>query len=87
MPGNSKVVIDPTKEDLLERYLTLPENQRDQEFPNTESAAKLTGMSRRTIQFWVEIGAVEAIFVGRKCRVDYHSLKTYLKSRVGGQNH
>ncbi len=87
MPGNSKVVIDATKEDLLARYLTLPENQRDQEFPDTESAAKLTGMSRRTIQFWGEIGAVEAIFVGRKCRVDVDSLKTYLKSRIEGQDH
>ncbi|MCI0339240.1 MAG: sigma-70 family RNA polymerase sigma factor [Acidobacteria bacterium] len=62
--------------------MTLSENQRDQEFPNIESAAKPTGLSRRTIQFWVEIGAVEAIFVGGKCRVNFDSLKTYLKNRL-----
>ncbi len=82
----SKNINDIAKEELLERYLALPKNQRELEFPSTMSAAKLTGLSRRTIQFWVEIGAVKAIFVGRKCRVNLSSLKTYLKSRIDGQN-
>jgi excisionase family DNA binding protein len=84
MTETSKDIARTVEEDLLEKYLTLDENQRDQDFPTTKSAAKLAGVSRRTIQFWVETGAVEAIFVGRKCRVNFDSLKKYLKSRVEG---
>jgi len=42
-------------------------------------------MSRRTIQYWVEIKDIEAIFVGKICRVRLDSLVTYLKNRVNGQ--
>jgi len=84
MTNTSKTVIDVTREDLLEQYLSLPEDQREQKFPTTERAAKLTGMSRRTIQFWVESDAIKAIFVGKNCRIEFDSLMTCLKSRVNG---
>jgi len=87
MPDASKAIIDDYKEDLLELYLSLPDDQREQKFPTTERAAELTGMSRRTIQYWVEVKDVEAIFVGRICRIRLDSLMTYLKSRVDGQKH
>lgn len=87
MSNTSKAVIDGSREDLLEQYLSLPEDQREQKFPTTERAAKLTGMSRRTIQYWVEIDEVEAIFVGKNCRVEFDSLMTCLKSRVNGPKH
>jgi len=87
MSNTSKAVIDGNREDLLEQYLSLPEDQREQNFPTTERAAKLTGMSRRTIQFWVESGDIAAIFVGKNCRVKLDSLVTFLKSRVNGRKH
>jgi len=84
----SKALIDDdAREKLLKQYLSLPEDQREQKFPTTERAAELTGMSRRTIQYWVEIEDIEAIFVGKICRVSLDSLETYLKSRVNGQKH
>jgi excisionase family DNA binding protein len=87
MPDASKAIIDDNREDLLELYLSLPDDQREQKFPTTERAAELTGMSRRTIQYWVEVKDIEAIFVGRICRIRLDSLMTYLKSRVDGQKH
>jgi excisionase family DNA binding protein len=85
MSNSSEAVIDDYREDLLEHYLSLPDDQREQKFPTTERAAQLTGMSRRTIQYWVEIKDIEAIFVGKICRVRLDSLVTYLKNRVNGQ--
>ena len=87
MTNIPKIEVDPANEELLERYFTLPEKQREQEFPTTERAAAITGMSRRTIQHWVETGAVNAIFVGRKCRINFASLLTYMKRRVDGEKH
>jgi excisionase family DNA binding protein len=83
----SKAENDDYREDLLEQYLLLPDDQREQKFPTTERAAELTGLSRRTIQYWVEIKDIEAIFVGKICRVRLDSLVTYLKSRVDGQKY
>jgi excisionase family DNA binding protein len=68
-----------TDHELLEQYLALSNENRDQKFPNTEYAAKMVGLSRRTIQFWVETGAVQAVFIGRKYRVSIDSLREYLK--------
>jgi excisionase family DNA binding protein len=87
MSKTSKAVIEFSRENLLEQYLDLPEDQREQKFPTTERAAKLIGVSRRTIQFWVDAGDIEAIFVGRNYRVNFDSLVTYLKSRVNGRKH
>jgi excisionase family DNA binding protein len=51
-------------------------------FPGTTRAAKLVGIPRRTIQFWVEIGKVEAICVGRKYKVHFESLLALIQSHV-----
>jgi excisionase family DNA binding protein len=86
MSNISKAIIDAdAREELLRQYLSLPEDQREQKFPTTKRAAQLIGMSRRTIQYWVEIKDIEAIFVGKICRVRLDSLVTYLESRVNGQ--
>jgi len=88
MSNTSKAIIDAdAREELLKQYLSLPEDQREQKFPTTERAAQLIGMSRRTIQYWVEIKDVEAIFIGKICRVRLDSLVTYLEGRVNGQKH
>jgi excisionase family DNA binding protein len=67
---------------LLDMYLTLPHKQREQRFADTASAAKITGLTQRTIQLWIEFGAIRAIPIGRKYKIDLESLKEYLKSRV-----
>jgi excisionase family DNA binding protein len=86
MSNISKAVIDDDiRAELLKQYLSLPEDQREQKFPSTERAAQLIGVARRTIQYWVEIEDIDAIFVGKICRVSFDSLMTYLKSRVNGQ--
>ncbi|MGH9768800.1 MAG: helix-turn-helix domain-containing protein [Blastocatellia bacterium] len=85
MINASEAEIDDVRENLLEQYLSLPDDQREQKFPTTERAAKLTGMSRRTIQYWVEIRDIKAVFVGKICRVELDSLMTYLKRRVNGR--
>lgn len=73
---------DGDNSNLLEMYLTLPHKQREQRFADTASAAKITGLTQRTIQLWIEFGAIRAIPIGRKYKIDLDSLKAYLRSRV-----
>jgi excisionase family DNA binding protein len=73
---------DGDNNNLLEMYLTLPQKQREQRFADTASAAKITGLTQRTIQLWIEFGAIRAIPIGRKYKIDLDSLKAYLRSRV-----
>jgi len=73
---------DSDSNDLLDMYLTLPHKQREQRFADTASAARITGLTQRTIQLWIEFGAIRAIPIGRKYKIDLESLKAYLKSRV-----
>lgn len=74
-----------TDEELLDFYLSLPKEQRDENFVETAGAAEIVGLSQRTIQWWIEIGAIRAIFLGGKYKVCLTSLKEYLRSRVEGQ--
>ena len=74
--------IDSDSDDLLDMYLNLPHKQREQRFADTASAARITGLTQRTIQLWIEFGAIRAIPIGRKYKIDHESLKAYLKSRV-----
>jgi excisionase family DNA binding protein len=69
-------------EEMLEFYLVMPRDQRDKRFADTASAAELVGRSQRTIQLWIEAGAVRAIHIGGKYKVDLHSLVKHLKSFV-----
>ena len=82
---SSKAVVNNKSEHLLQLYLSLPADRREQMFPGTMRAAKLVGISRRTIQFWVEIGKVEAISVGRKYKVHLESLLARIQSHVDEQ--
>ena len=82
---SSKAVVNNKSEHLLQLYLSLPADRREQMFPGTMRAAKLVGLSRRTIQFWVEIGKVEAISVGRKYKVHLESLLALIQSHVNEQ--
>lgn len=71
-----------TDEELMELYLSSPKKQREERFTDTTHAAELAGLSVRTIEFWVESGAVQAVIIGRKYRVDLYSLRAYLKERM-----
>jgi excisionase family DNA binding protein len=68
--------------DLLELYLSLTPKQREQKFADTASAAKITGLTQRTIQLWIEFGVISAIPIGRKYKIELDSLIAYLKSRI-----
>jgi excisionase family DNA binding protein len=74
-------MLNSPEHELLERYLALPAGIRDQQFPNTANAASIVGLSRRTIQFWIEIGEVQAVLIGGKYRVSIDSLRDYLRRR------
>jgi excisionase family DNA binding protein len=69
-------------EDLLNLYLSLPEERRRQKFAKTSEAARMVGLSQRTIQMWIEGGLIAAIKIGRKYQVSLDSLRAYLKSRA-----
>ena len=71
-----------TDGELLNLYLSLPPDPREKVFITTAHAAELTGVSMRTIQLWIECGAVRAIAVGRKYRVVLESLRDYLEGQM-----
>lgn len=71
-----------TDEELLELYLSLPPKRRGESFIETAHAAEITGVSVRSIQLWIESGAVRAIAVGGKYRIVLDSLKAYLRERI-----
>ena len=71
-----------TEESLLDFYLLLPVQQRQERFVDTLRAAEITSLSVRTIQFWIECGRVDAVIIGRKYRVDLSSLRRYLKEQI-----
>ena len=71
-----------TDAELLSLYLSLPPLSREKIFVNTAQAAKITGVSMRTIQLWIECGTVRAIIVGRKYRILLESLRVHLESQM-----
>ncbi len=85
-PSCRLTVNDPsrgmTDEELLDFYLSSSNGARQQFFATTGEAAELTGLSRRTIQSWVEEGRIRAIPVGRKLRIDVASLRKYLRQHL-----
>ena len=65
--------------DLLDTYLKMAPSGRNGRFVKTGQAARVAGVSRRTIQAWVEYGYVEAVRIGHQYQVDLHSLRDYLR--------
>lgn len=80
--GSADDALEPTEDGLLDLYLSLNCAERDKRFACTLRAAEITGLSVRTIQFWIECGYVQALYIGRKYRVDLDSLRRYLKARM-----
>jgi excisionase family DNA binding protein len=71
-----------TDAELLSLYLSLPPGPREEEFINTAHASEITGVSMRTIQLWIERGAVRAILIGGKYRIVFESLRAHLESQI-----
>ncbi|HEY6332294.1 MAG TPA: helix-turn-helix domain-containing protein [Blastocatellia bacterium] len=67
---------DISSEDrLLDLYLSMPPSLRARRFADTLCAAEMAGVTRRTIQQWITMGAVEACLVGKRYRIDLESLR------------
>jgi len=78
-----RTTCDVTAEDgrLLETFLAATPTERVERFASTARTASFTGLSQRTIQHWIEIGAIRAVQIGEKYQVDLQSLKNYLEAR------
>lgn len=72
----------PTDLDLLRLYLKLHKTERGEIFADTARAAELTDLSQRTIQFWIETGAIRAVSIGKKYQVYLRSLDDYLRQQA-----
>lgn len=64
--------------DLLVLFLSLPKIERKDQFADTARTAEIVGMSRRTIQLWIELGQIRAVRVGKKYHVHLGSVHGYL---------
>jgi excisionase family DNA binding protein len=81
-PSSKDLPSNLTDHELLELYLSLPQKRREECFTDTAHAAEITGVSVRSIQLWIQGGAVRAIVVGGKYRIVLDSLKAYLKAQM-----
>ena len=69
--------------ELLNLYLVSTYEHRENHFADTARAAEIAGLSRRTIQLWIEIGMLPALRIGKKYKVSLDSLRKYLRSQLG----
>jgi excisionase family DNA binding protein len=74
--------IEPSDDELLDLFLAATEVQRLELFADTARAAQISGLSRRTIQVWIDSGAIRAIPIGKKYQVYLTSLVKYLSQKV-----
>jgi excisionase family DNA binding protein len=65
--------------------MTLPADKRGRTFVTTAQAAEILGVTQRTIQWWIQIGSIRAVRVGRNYRVYFPSVEAYLAD-CAGQN-
>lgn len=72
---------ESTQQNLLQRYLALSSAERSREFVDTAQTANLLGLSRRTVQLWVELGIVNAVSIGKKHFVFLDSLRKALEKK------
>lgn len=65
--------------DLLDLFLGLGRDERRARFADTAQTAEMVGVSRRTIQQWIDTGLIRAVAVGHKYQVLLDSVHCYLK--------
>jgi excisionase family DNA binding protein len=67
---------------LLNLFLTLDKTERRKHFACTLRASEMVGVSRRTIQLWIEMGQIQAVRVSKKYQIHLPSLQEYLKNSM-----
>jgi excisionase family DNA binding protein len=67
---------------LLNLFLTLDKTERRKHFACTLRASEIVGVSRRTIQLWIEMGQIQAVRVSKKYQVHLPSLEEYLNESM-----
>jgi excisionase family DNA binding protein len=70
------------EEQLVELYLSMRPAKRVERFADTARAAELAGVTPRAVQQWIAGGAIRAVLIGKKYRIDVESLRFYLKERA-----
>jgi excisionase family DNA binding protein len=68
--------------DLLTIYLGATIKQREAQFADTARTAEIAGLSRRTIQLWIDTGVLQALRIGKNYRVSLDSLRIYLEGQI-----
>jgi excisionase family DNA binding protein len=71
-------ISQPSDRDLLKLYLSLPKSEKERRFADTARTAEILGLSRRTIQLWIELGQIRAVRVGKRYHVLLDSVHCYL---------
>ena len=67
---------------LLNLFLNLDKTERRKHFACTLRTSEIVGVSRRTIQLWIEIGQIQAVRVSKKYQVHLPSLQEYLNASM-----
>lgn len=65
---------------ILKHFLSLSPDLRRRHFADTSAVASQVGLSRRTIQLWIEVGSIRAVRVGRRYQVVLASVYGYLEA-------
>ncbi len=64
---------------LLATFLSLPKPERHLRFIDTREVASHAGVSRRTVQRWIDEGKVDAVRSGHRLWIDLTSLVRFLR--------
>lgn len=78
---NHRFLLKQTKNSdiaLLDLFLSLDKAERREQFACTLRTAEMVGVSRRTIQLWIESGQIQAARISKRYQVHLPSLHEYL---------
>ncbi len=67
---------------LLNLFLSLDKNERRKHFACTLRTSEIVGVSRRTIQLWIELGQIQAVRVSKRYQVHLASVHEYLNESM-----
>lgn len=63
-------------------WFSLSDAARKEQFGDTARAAEIAGVSRRTIQKWIELGQIASVPIGKRHQVHLDSLRHHLELHV-----
>ena len=79
-PRDFRIVSRNPKLDLLDRWISMSPEKRSRTYVDTARAARIAGMSRRTILNWIHAGCIISLQIGKKHQILLRSLKTHICS-------